>query len=1114
MPTGTYNALAVIPYNPAMGHDAYLTRITNKIISMRRLLSTTLCAFALSLTGSAQTMTEWQDMSVNDINRMPLHATSFSFESADAASRGMTSSERYVTLDGTWRFFWTANADDALPENFFAPEFDDNAWGTMPVPGMWELQRNSKGQLNIQRGQNDEYGVPVYVNIGFGWRGQFKNNPPYTPTAGNHVGIYRRDIIIPDSWIARNNAKKQDRKAAPQPKNQIIMHLGSVTSCVYVWVNGQFAGYAEDAKVAADFDITPFAKPGVNQVTMKVYRWCDGSYLEDQDFWRMTGIARQSYLCMRPAAVHVDNLQVTADANGRLTVNADVTGSATLRYKLTDAKGATVAETTAEAKDGRCATEILVANPSLWSAETPYLYTLTTEVMAAQPAKARRANVKKNTEEVAEPVEVLTNRVGFRTVEIRDGQLLVNGKAVLFKGIDRHELDPDKGYVVSTERMISDIKRLKEFNFNAVRTCHYPDDPRWYDLCDEYGIYLCAEANIESHGYGYHETIDGKENPAHSSLFAKQILERNQHNVMAHFNHPSIITWSLGNETINSDNFTAAFKWIKETDTTRPVQYEQARGGDNTEIYCPMYLSQEGSIRYSTDATKQKPLIQCEYNHAMGNSSGGFKEYWDAIRRYPRYQGGFIWDFADQALRVKPGVNYYGGDFDSADASDNNFNCNGVFANDRTPSPQAYEVGFQQQDIWTRAVDLPTGRISIFNERFFRPLDNVVLHWQLLSNGVSILEGDYDISSLKIQPQQTKDIKLPYKVANLRDETVLSLSYRLKDEEPLLSAGHEIAHQQFVIKDYDYAAAINAVVTQPDMTKLNIALQKKLDNQAKAIAQGKTVKLAPVAPAALGIENIRPNFWRAVTDNDMGAQLHNKYMVWRNPAMELKQTAIVTGKVLMGEKKEKVTIMTNIYDMPDVKGTLTVTYTTYPGGIVRMDQTFKPNADAKDVPGMFRFGVLADASFNAQQLKYYGLGPWENYSDRSSGALLGQYSQTVKEQFYPYARPQSTGTKTGSRWLEINGYRIFSDKAFSFSALNYTQNELDETLHQKSGSTRIEKGQRHPSDLNAAGHVELSLNLEEAGVGGIDSWSGNAEALKPYRVEYGEKSLTLYFMPI
>ena len=272
-----------------------------------------------------------------------------------------------------------------------------------------------------------------------------------------------------------------------------------------------------------------------------------------------------------------------------------------------------------------------------------------------------------------------------------------------------------------------------------------------------------------------------------------------------------------------------------------------------------------------------------------------------------------------------------------------------------------------KQDIWTRAVDLPTGRISIFNERFFRPLDNVVLHWQLLSNGVSILEGDYDISSLKIQPQQTKDIKLPYRVANLRDETVLSLSYRLKDEEPLLSAGHEIAHQQFVIKDYDYAAAINAVVTQPDMTKLNIALQKKLDNQAKAIAQGKTVKLAPVAPAALGIENIRPNFWRAVTDNDMGAQLHNKYMVWRNPAMELKQTAIVTGKVLMGEKKEKVTIMTNIYDMPDVKGTLTVTYTTYPGGIVRMDQTFKPNADAKDVPGMFRFGVLADASFNAQQ---------------------------------------------------------------------------------------------------------------------------------------------------
>lgn len=1046
---------------------------------------------ACPLLAMGQTMTEWKDMQVNEVNRLPLHTTAFPFESLEAAQGEMTKSKKFLSIDGQWKFYWTPNADDQLPENFYATEFNDSTWTYMSVPGMWELQKGPDGTTNLQRSQQDAFGVPVYVNIGYAWNRQYKNNPPTPPTEKNHVGLYRRKIIVPSEWKG----------------DQVIMHLGSVTSCVYVWVNGKFVGYTEDSKVAAEFDITPYVKSGVNQVALQVYRWCDGSYCEDQDFWRLTGIARQSYLYARNAQTRIDNMQLTANADGLLKIHADVIGTSDINFILSDADGNKVDSTLVNAAgSGKIDAEIKVQSPKLWSAESPYLYRLTAQVMP-KAAKGKKAAKNQDLSET-----VLTQRVGFRTVEIKGSQLLVNGKAVLIKGVDRHELDPDYGYCVPVSRMVSDIKRLKEFNFNAVRTCHYPDDPRWYDLCDEYGIYLVAEANQESHGFGYHKTEkDGTPNPAGTDLFAKQILERNQHNVLAHFNHPSIIVWSMGNESIFSENFEAAYHWIKSVDQSRPVQYEQAREGECTDIFCPMYFSHKSSEQYAADATKKKPLIQCEYSHAMGNSGGGFKEYWDLVRKYPRYQGGFIWDFADQGLRVKPGVYYYGGDFDKNDPSDNNFNCNGVFHPDRTPTPQAYEIRYQQQNIWTRVVDFEKGRISVFNENFFRPLDYVSMHWQLVKNGVVAQEGDIDIAALNIQPQQSAEVTVPYTLSDNDGEVILNVSYRLLNDEPALSAGYEVAAQQLTWKGYDFKRVITEAVPEGDMTKLLQKLNKAIANQQKKGTQPRYA-----SPAALSFDNVRPNFWRAVTDNDMGAGLQRKYKAWREPKMVLKQSASVSEKVKFFDKKEKVTVMTNIFDMPEIKAELTMTFTTYPGGIVELEQTLKPYEGA-EASNMFCFGILADLPYDVQDLAYYGRGPWENYSDRSSGAPVGVYTQTVKEQFFPYIRPQATGTKTDARWLEIGGYRIFSDKAFSFSALNYTQADLDETRVPDAKSVdgyTPDKHQRHTSDIkNANHHVELSINAEETGVGGVDSWSSSAEALPNYRVAFGEKKMRIFFMP-
>ena len=1057
---------------------------------------------------TAPSWTEWHDMEVNNVNRLPVHTTFFAYENDELALQGdMTKSKRFLSLHGNWKFNWVENADQR-PNDFFKTDLDDSAWGTMPVPGIWEL---------------NGYGDAEYVNSGFAWRGHFNQKPPQVPVKDNHVGSYRREFVIPADWDGM----------------QIVARFGSVTSCIYLYVNGEFVGYSEDSKVATEFDITPFIKAGEkNLIAFQVFRWCDGSWCEDQDFWRLSGVARDSYLFAREKNAHIENVTITASLDddydkGTLFIDPKMTGEGILEYVLLDAEGNEVYW------DLSTGGGILIERLEVkhWTAETPNLYTLLVKIASTTTTLVKEKKIAKpiKVQQVTGgPVEVIPLKVGFRRVEIKNAQLLVNGKPVLIKGADRHELDPDGGYVVSRERMIQDIQIMKRLNINAVRTCHYPDDPVWYDLCDEYGIYMTAEANQESHGFGY-----GKDAEAKKPLFAKQILERNQNNVRSHFNHPAIIVWSLGNETVNGPNFEAAYDWVKAEDTSRPCQWEQARReGRNTDIFCPMYYTPWSCESYCKDDNFQKPLIQCEYNHTMGNSSGGLKEYWELIRKYPKYQGGYIWDYVDQALHRQPNakmltasldelnrvanlpypelnkIDYtYGGDYNNYDPSDNNFNCNGIIGPDRQLNPHAYEVAYQYQNIWAKAKGnlAETKTIEVYNENFFRDLSNYRLKWVLKVDG---LPADFGIiSDLDVQPQQTKTFEIPFKSEGFKDdpaELMLNISFLLKTDEPLMKAGQEVAYNQLTVRPF-----ADKPVTLPTATASKIkVLDKK--NMEEIIVSNDNFMVS--FSRQTGLMNgytvhgndllgdggtLRPNFWRAVTDNDMGAGLHESMIAWRNPEMNL--TSLTTEKV----KKDDPVIVKAIYDMPAVKARLTMTYVILECGAIQVSEQMAITAGAQ-VSDMFRFGVVMEMPYTYDQSEYYGRGPIENYADRKECMLIGLHKQTADEQFFPYIRPQETGTKTDIRWWKQsknNGkssLRIQSSEPFTASALHYNIMDLDEGK---------QKAQRHSPQVPKSDYTVLSLDKQQTGVGGINSWSKDAQAMPQYRVKYEDRLFQFWLIP-
>ena len=1020
-----------------------------------------LCACSLSVSG--QTFKEWQDPNVNEVNRAPMHASFFAYESIDASNNAVKEkSENFMTLNGTWKFFWVENADQR-PTDFFRIGYNDKGWDNLQVPAVWEL---------------NGYGDPIYVNVGYAWRNQYKNNPPYVPVEKNHVGSYRREIEIPSGWKGKD----------------IIAHFGSVTSNMYLWVNGKFVGYSEDSKLEAEFDITKYLKPGQkNLIAFQIFRWCDGTYLEDQDFFRYSGVGRDCYLYTRNKN-RIDDIRVTPDLdsqykNGSLAVELSLKGNNNVKLELLDSENNIVV--TKDVKgSGKVNTTIDVESPNKWSAETPYLYTL-------------RASVN-NGGKISEVVPV---KVGFRKIELKNAQILVNGQPVLFKGANRHEMDPDGGYVVSRERMIQDIQIMKKFNINAVRTCHYPDDAFWYELCDKYGIYMVAEANIESHGMGYGEKTLAKE-----KSYAKAHMERNMRNVQRNFNHPSIIFWSLGNEAGYGPNFEAAYDWIKAEDSSRAVQYERAGRSGKTDIFCPMYYGYKGCENYSKDEKSDKPLIQCEYAHAMGNSQGGFKEYWDLIRKYPKYQGGFIWDFVDQSCRWT-GENgkmiyAYGGDFNRFDASDNNFCDNGLISPDRVPNPHMYEVGYFYQNIWTTPGDLNKGEVKVYNENFFRDLSAYRMEWEVAKNGKVVRNGVID--NLNVAPQQTGTLQLDLGKVCDCGEWLLNIKYIQKNREGLVPAGHVVAKNQIVLKEYKApemdlknVSETNVAVIPPvanddnvnciEVSGENFNIQF---NKWSGFMDSYTVNGTQMIKEGAALT---PNFWRAPTDNDYGAGLQNRYAVWRNP--EIKLVSLKHESV-----NEQVTVSAE-YDVKKVSAKLYLTYTINNKGAVKVTQKMVADKNAK-VSDMFRFGMQLVMPKSFENISYYGRGPVENYIDRNHSADLGIYNQTVTDQFYAYIRPQENGTKTDIRWWkqlneEGKGLMFVSEAPFSASALHYTIESLDDG---------VRKDQRHSNEVEPSNLTNVLIDKVQQGLACENSWG--AIPLPKYRIPYGDYEFTFIMTPV
>ena len=1053
------------------------------------------------------TWTEWHDLQVNEVNRYRLHTNFFAYANEEEAKAGdIEKSSRYLSLEGAWKFNWVKNANER-PQDFYKVELDDSSWKTMNVPANWEL---------------NGYGDPEYVNIGLAWRYMFNGDvnggwkPEYAPenatktsvpVKDNHVGSYRRVIDLPASWDGK----------------QVIAHFGSVTSNMYLFVNGKYVGYTEDSKVAAEFDITKYLQPGKNLIAFQTFRWCDGSMSEDQDFWRLSGVARQCYLYAKDTNVQMENIRVTPDLendykDGELLVDAWVKGQPIVEFRLLNANGNVVARQNADFRGREEATvRFMVRNVKKWTAETPYLFTLEAVV------KDRKGNV----------LEVIPQKVGFRKVEIKNSQLLVNGQPVLIKGADRHEMDPDGGYVVTVERMIQDIKIMKRLNINAVRTCHYPDDPRWYDLCDQYGLYLTAEANQEGHAFGYSED---QSRATAQPEFAKQILERNQHNVEMQFNHPSIIVWSLGNETDNSNNFLAAYNWIKNLDASRPVQYERGvwMGPDDTDIYCPMYYSVDDCEKYCKNPDSTKPLIQCEYNHTMGNSGGNLAEYWQLIRKYPKFQGGYDWDFVDQALHRKPDfkasrtvADYdaisskyepgtggmtplytYGGDYNKTDASDNNFNCNGIIGPDRQLNPHAKEVAYQYQNIWVKPIDMTQGTIAVHNEYFFRNLSNYRMEWSLMKNGKCVQTGSVD--DLEVEPQQTAKISLPVSIPS-DGEVMLNIDFKTKSEEPLIAEGQTVAYQQIALNEATPVSNVENSTTE------KVKIQNKKNDPTIVIASTKATVAFDRATGLLcqytvGGKSLigeggtlKPNFWRAVTDNDMGAGLQKSLAAWHNPKMTLTSVTVEKNK----ESKGTAATVTASYDMPEVNAKLRLTYKVYGDGTIDVEQAMtKATANAK-APNLLRFGMVMDLPYNMDKSQWYGRGPIENYSDRKLSERIGVYSLTADQQFFPYMRPQECGTKSDIRWWKQSnaqgaGMSIKPVNSWMYAgALHYNIADLDEGL---------EKAQRHSPEVPKSKFTELTIDFAHQGLGGTDSWG--AQPLEKYRIPFGNMTFHFVITPI
>ncbi|RTZ02537.1 DUF4981 domain-containing protein [Flavobacterium sp. RSP49] len=991
---------------------------------------------------------DWENPEVFQINREPARAAFLPFaDEASAIADDYTRSPWFMSLNGKWKFNWSPTPDER-PKDFFKKDFNTTNWKEITVPSNWEL---------------GGYGIPIYTNITY----PFVKNPPFIDHADNPVGSYRRTFELPENWNER----------------RVYLHFEAGTSAMYIWINGEKVGYSENTKSPTEFDITKYVKAGKNQVAVEVYRWSDGSYLEDQDFWRLSGIDRDVYL-YSTANTRIADFFARPDLdasyrNGSLSVdvklknmNKAVKNNQTVLAKLVDATGKEVFAKAFKINLKANSTESISFNekidsPLLWNNESPYLYTLLLVLK----------------DDTGKSVETVATQIGFRKVELKNGQLLVNGIRIMVHGVNIHEHNPKTGHYQTKETMLKDIRLMKQLNINAVRSSHYPSNLEWVKLCNQYGLFLVDEANIETHGMGaeLQGSFDKTKHPAYLPEWKAAHMDRIYSLVERDKNQPSVILWSLGNECGNGPVFQEAYNWIKNRDKTRLVQFEQAGEEENTDVVCPMYPSMDYMREYAKRKEVKRPFIMCEYSHAMGNSSGNFQEYWDIIRSSNNMQGGFIWDWVDQGFEMtdEVGRKYwsYGGDMGSQNyTNDENFCHNGLVWPDRTPHPGAFEVKKVYQDILFAAVDLKQGIIQVENGFGYTNLDKYRFKYEVLKNGIVIKTGTI---AIVLAPQSKKQVQFELPKIATKDgvEYLLNIFAYTKEGTEVLPQNYEVAREQFSIGEPKYFVkaagdSTNATVkdAQDDITLSAAGVEVTINKKTGLMQQYKSngdyfFNQMPV-----------PNFWRAPTDNDFGNYMQVSSNVWRTvgrfSSLDTMEVKKVAGKTI---------VVARLF-LKDVASYYTITYTMDSDGSLTVQNSFK--AGKNPLAEMPRFGMLFSLKKEMDNFSYYGRGPWENYQDRNTSSLKGVYESKVADQYVPYTRPQENGYKTDVRWLTLtnnsgNGIEIEGLQPLGVSALHNYPEDFDPGLTKK---------HRHTNDITPRNEVVICVDLAQRGLGGDNSW--------------------------
>tara|TARA_Y100000310_G_scaffold15359_1_gene15454 strand:- start:3336 stop:6461 length:3126 start_codon:yes stop_codon:yes gene_type:complete len=1015
--------------------------INNRVSLIKRMLIVCLWSnFAFAALSN-----DWENPKVVGINKLPARASFFPYTVANLQAPDQA--QNYLNLNGIWRFHLSKNPASRL-KDFESPTFNDSDWSTIKVPGNWELQGHDRA---------------IYVNHPYA----FAKNPPFIQQHDNPIGHYRRTFNLDELWTDK----------------RVILHFGAVKSAFYLWVNGHKIGYSQGSKTAAEFDISDYVKSGSNTLAVQVFRWSDGSYLEAQDFWRISGIQRDVYLYYTPKD-YIEDVFVNAGLvnnykDGNLNLAVDLSPSnkeQTLQIQLKNPNHEIIFETQQTLAKKELSQTVQFnkqfKNIKAWSAESPTLYELSISLFDNK--KLLSQYVKK--------------KIGFRTSEIKNGQLLINGQAILIKGVNRHEHDPITGHAVSRESMELDIKLFKQFNINAVRLAHYPNDPYWYELCDKYGIYVVDEANIESHGM-YYNLAKGH-TLGNNPDWKKAHLARISAMVERSKNHPSVIIWSLGNEAGNGYNFYHGYDWVRSRDPSRPIQYERAVFEWNTDLYVPQYPTPQYLKEYA-ESNPERSMIMSEYAHAMGNSVGNFADFWHQIRKYDKLQGGFIWDWVDQGIQTTTSegktIYAYGGDFGvPGTPSDGNFLLNGIVLPDRTPEPALYEIKKVHQSVLFSFNDK---ELTVFNENFFKNLNHYRLNWQLMSNAKVFKEGR--INKLEIPPQQSANFTLNYSIPKeINDEVFLNVSVVTRLDEPLIGKSFEIAKEQFLVQ------TARAKEQQTDLRKLNVY---RTVTDSEIIGNNFVVRFNHARAELTGyrfneVELIktpaRANFWRAPTDNDFGGNWQDKLRVWKYASERQQRT-----KFTLVEAENQVVVTTE-FDVPDVSGKLNIIYIITADGKVKVDYKF--SSSMQDMPMIPRVGMNLELFAELNNITYFGRGPQENYRDRHTAAHVGLYHSKVSQQYHPYIRPQESGYKTQVRWLHLTnqqgvGLKITGAPHFGMSALHYRISDLDPGMR---------RSQTHSGELQPRPLVSLNIDYGQMGVGGVNSW--HTTALPEYTLTASE----------